>query len=314
MIFHSQGSGKSLTMVMLVRALALDASISNPRIVLVTDRDDLDKQLRNTFIACDLSAQRAQSGRNLVKLLKERVDVVTTLVHKFSRGWETSGFVDDSPDIFVLVDESHRTNFGELAARMRQMLPNSCYIGFTGTPLMREEKNSFRKFDGLIEPHYSINRAVEDQAVLPLLYEARLVEMKQDDEDSVDLWFERHTSDLSDEQKSDLKRKYARARELDQAERVIYMRAFDISAHFRDNWKGTGFKAQLVAPRKAAAIKYHQYLQEIGDVSSEIIISPPDTREGHEEVDAEPSDDVGKFWKRMMNNYGSEDEYTKADY
>ena len=310
LIFHSQGSGKSLTMVMLVRALALDEGVKNPRIVLVTDRDDLDKQLRNTFIACELSAKRATSGRNLVKLLKDKVNVITTLIHKFNKGWEADKFVDESPDIFVLVDESHRTNFGELAARMRQILPNSCYIGFTGTPLMKEEKNSLGKFGGLIEPHYSINQAVEDQAVLPLLYEARHVEMEQD-QDAVDLWFERHTSDLTEKQKADLKNKYSRAKELDQANQVIYMRAYDVSEHFCKHWQGTGFKAQLVAPRKAAALKYHKYLQEHGGVTSEVIISPPDTREGHEEVDDGPTDEVGKFWQKMMKRHGSEDEYTK---
>ncbi len=309
-IWHTQGSGKSLTMVMLTRALALDTEVINPRIILVTDRDDLDKQLGNTFTACGLSKERATSGRNLVKHLKEKVGIITTLIHKFDKGWASEKYVDESPDIFVLVDESHRTNFGSLAARMRQMLPNSCYLGFTGTPLLKKEKNNFSKFGGLIEPHYSIKQAVKDKAVLPLLYEGRHVEMEQN-QAAIDLWFERHTSDLNKDQQADLKKKYARAEMLNKSDQVIYMRAFDVSEHYRANWQGTGFKAQLVAPSKAAALKYHEHLKDIGFVTSEVIISPPDIREGHEEVDEGPTDEIGKFWDKMMKRFSSEEEYTK---
>ena len=189
-VWHSQGSGKSLTMVMFVRNLLLDETITNPRIVLVTDREDLDQQLANTFTACGLSRKQASSGRNLVKHLKDKVGIITTLIHKFDRGWQAEKFVDQSSDIFVLVDESHRTNFGELAAKMRRMLPNACYIGFTGTPLMKRDKNNLLRFGGLIEPHYSIRQAVKDRAVLPLLYERRHVEMKQNQRE-IDRWFQR---------------------------------------------------------------------------------------------------------------------------
>jgi type I restriction enzyme R subunit len=298
-------------MVMLARNLALDTDIHNPRIVLVTDRDDLDKQLGNTFAACGLEANRATSGRNLLELVTEKESgIVTTLVHKFDKAYTIKKYQDASPDIFVLVDESHRTQFGSFSARMRQMFPNACYLGFTGTPLLKEEKNNYAKFGDLIEPHYSITQAVEDGAVVPLLYEGRHVEMTQNQQ-AMDLWFERHTQGLSKKQQADLKRKYARAEMLNKAEQVIYMRAFDISEHYRANWQTTGFKAQLVAPSKPAALKYQQYLSEIGLVSSEVVISAPDMREGFEETDDESTDEVVKFWQKMMKRYGSEDEYTK---
>jgi len=310
-IWHTQGSGKSLTMVMLTRNLALDPDIANPRIVLVTDRDDLDKQLGNTFAACGLEPNRATSGRNLLDLVSERkAGIITTLIHKFDKAMNIKKYQDESADIFMLIDESHRTNFGSFSARMRQMFPYACYLGFTGTPLMKKEKNNFAKFGGLVEPHYSINQAVQDGAVVPLLYEGRHVEMEQN-KAAIDLWFDRHTQGLTKEQKADLKRKYARAEMLNKADQVVYMRAFDISEHFRANWQGTGFKAQLVGPNKAAALRYHQYLNEIGFVSSEVVISPPDTREGYEETDDEPADEVVKFWQKMMKRYGSEEEYTK---
>lgn len=310
-IWHTQGSGKSLTMVMLARNLALDPEILNPRIVLVTDRDDLDKQLGNTFAACGLEANRATSGRNLLELVAEKKSgIITTLIHKFDKAYAVKKYQDESPDIFILVDESHRTQFGSFSARMRQMFPRACYLGFTGTPLLKKEKNNFTKFGELVEPHYSITQAVEDGAVVPLLYEGRHVEMTQNRE-AVDLWFERHTQGLTKEQQADLKRKYARAEMLNKADQVIYMRAFDISEHFRANWQGTGFKAQLVAPNKASALKYNAYLNEIGIISSEVVISPPDMREGYEETDDETTDEVVKFWQKMMKRYGSEEEYTK---
>ena len=310
-IWHTQGSGKSLTMVMLARSLALDPDLSNPRIVLVTDRDDLDRQLGNTFAACGLNPVRATSGRDLLELVAEhKAAIVTTLIHKFDKAMKVRKHQDDSPDIFVLVDESHRTQFGSFSARMRQMFPRACYIGFTGTPLMKAEKNNFIKFGGLIEPHYPISKAVEDGAVVPLLYEGRLVEMEQN-KMAIDLWFERHTKGVSQEQQADLKRKYARAEMLNKTEQVVYMRAFDISEHYRNAWQGTGFKAQLVAPSKAVALKYHEFLNALGAVSSEVVISGPDTREGYEETDEEPTDEVLKFWKRMMSRYGDETEYNK---
>ncbi|MCD4652637.1 HsdR family type I site-specific deoxyribonuclease, partial [bacterium] len=310
-IWQTQGSGKTLTMVMLTRNLALDPNIKNPRIVLVTDRDNLDKQLANTFTACGLEPCRATSGRNLVELVKDqKAGIVTTLVHKFDKAIKYSNYQDPSSDIFVLVDESHRTQFGLFSARMKQMFPNASYLGFTGTPLMKKEKNNFRKFGSLIEPYYSNVQAIEDEAVVPLLYESRHSEMAVD-KVAIDIWFERLTKQLNDKQKTDLKRKFARAEVLNKTDQVVCNRAYDISMHFQTNWKGSGFKAQLVAPNKATALKYKKYLDEIGDVSSEVLISAPDVREGFEEIDDEPTDAVVKFWQKMMNRFGKEEIYTK---
>lgn len=310
-VWHTQGSGKSLTMVMLARALALEPAIRNPRILLVTDRVDLDKQLGNTFAACGLSPDRAESGRHLVELVSDgKAHIVTTLVHKFDKALAYKKFSDASPDIFVLVDETQRTQLGGYSARMRQMFPNACYIGFTGTPLLTREKSDVAKFGGVIHT-YAIDQAVADGAIVPLLYEGRMVELEQN-QAAIDTWFERHTQGLTDQQKTDLKKKYARAEMLNKAEQVIYMRAFDISEHYRQNWQGTGFKAQLVAPNKAAALRYKAFLDELGAVTSEVIISPPDEREGFDEIDAEESTDaVVAFWQRMMKRYGSEEDYNK---
>lgn len=308
-VWHTQGSGKSLTMVMLAKALVLDRDIRTPRIVLVTDRVDLDKQLGNTFAACGLTPDRAKSGRDLVELVAQnKAHIVTTLIHKFEKALSTRKFQDESTEIFVLVDETQRTQLGMLAARMRQMFPNACYIGFTGTPLLKREKSDVMKFGGIIHT-YAINQAVSDGAIVPLLYEGRLVEIEQN-KAAIDVWFERHTEGLTLAQKADLKKKYARAEMLNKADQVIYMRAFDISAHFQQNWQGTGFKAQLVAPSKVAALKYKAFLDDIGEVSSEVIISAPDEREGFDDVDDDEStDEVVAFWQRMMKRYGDAEAY-----
>lgn len=318
LVWHTQGSGKSLSMVMLARGIAYDATydpnsnIKNPRIVLVTDRTNLDTQICDTFRHCGMDVENASSGRNLLSLLgPDHSAVITTVINKFDKALNARSYVESSPNIFLLVDEAHRTQFKNLHARMKQMLPNACYIGFTGTPLMKKEKNNFQKFGGMIKPCYTIRQANEDGAVVPLLYEGRHAELKQD-KDAIDLWFERYTAGLSDKQKADLKKKYSRAEMLNKAERVIYMRAFDISEHYRDNWKDTPFKAQLVAPSKDAAICYHEFLEEINFVSSEVIISGPDEREGYTEVGEEPTDRVTKFWKKMMDRYGSEKNYNES--
>ncbi|MFZ5655810.1 MAG: type I restriction endonuclease subunit R [Pseudomonadota bacterium] len=310
-VWHTQGSGKSLTMVMLARALAMEPAIRNPRIVLVTDRVDLDKQLGNTFAACGLSPDRAESGRHLMELVSDgKAHIITTLVHKFEKALAHRKFSDSSPDIFVLVDETQRSQLGAYSARMRQVFPNACYIGFTGTPLLTREKSDVARFGGVIHT-YAIDQAVADGAIVPLLYEGRMVELEQN-QAAIDIWFERHTKELTSEQRADLKKKYARAEMLNKAEQVIYMRAFDISEHYRQNWQGTGFKAQLVAPNKAAALRYKAFLDELGAVTSEVIISPPDEREGFDEIDSEESTDaVVAFWQRMMKRYGSEEDYNK---
>ena len=310
-IWHTQGSGKSLTMVMMARALALDPDIDLPRVVLVTDRLDLDEQIRRTFAACGLEPQRAQSGRHLLDLLgKDRAAVVTTLIHKFDTALRARGFEDRSTDVFLLVDESHRSQHGTLHPRMRKLFPNACYLGFTGTPLMKAEKSTFERFGGVIDV-YAIRQAVEDKAVVPLLYEGRHVE-QQVNAQGIDAWFERTCANLSAEQKADLKRKFARARELSQTGQTIACIAFDISQHFSQNWKGTGFKGQLVAPSKRAALAYKRSLDELGDLTTEVIISGPDDREGYETIDEGPAYEAVAFWKRMMARYGDEKRYNES--
>ncbi len=314
-IWHTQGSGKSLTMVMLGRALALEPSIKSPRIIIVTDRDDLDKQIKDTFKSCELTPVRATSGSNLLELIQNRTPLITTIINKFDTAMNAKATPDDDANIFVLVDESHRTQTGRhgghglFAMKMRRLLPKACYIGFTGTPLLKKEKNTLSTFGGLIHK-YAIDEAVADGAVVPLLYEGRLVE-QQITGDGIDRWFDKISEGLTDKQKADLKRKFSAMSALAKTGQAIRAKAFDISEHYRQFWQGTGFKAQLVAPTKAAAIRFKEVLDEIGHVTSEIVISPPSDNEGNEEHDKESKDLVRKFWSQMMERYETEDEYNK---
>ena len=314
-IWHTQGSGKSLTMVMLGRALALDKDIANPRIVIVTDRDDLDRQIKDTFRSCELEPVRATSGAHLLKLIRNRTALVTTIINKFDTASRSDAAVDPDANIFVLVDESHRSQtgqyggHGEFAMKMRRILPNACYLGFTGTPLLQKEKNTLSTFGGLIHT-YAIDQAVADGAVVPLLYEGRIVE-QHITADMIDRWFDKLSEGLTEQQRADLKRKFSRMDALAKTSQAIRAKAFDISEHFRRHWQGSGFKAQLVAPSKAAAVRFKAALDGIGHVTSEIVISPPDTSEGNEEVDTESKGLVRTFWERMMARYGSEAEYNR---
>lgn len=313
-IWHTQGSGKSLTMVMLGKALSMDPRVTNPRIIIVTDRDDLDKQIRDTFLACELEPVRARSGKHLGELVQDGAPLITTLINKFDGAASREGR-DESGDIFVLVDESHRSQtgryggYGQFHVAMRRVLPNACYLGFTGTPLLKRERNTADTFGGIIHS-YTIEEAVRDRSVVPILYEGRLVE-QQITAGVIDAWFEKISAGLTDEQKRDLKRKFSRADVLGKTAQAIRAKAFDISEHYRQNWQGTGFKAQLVAPNKAAAIRFKDELDEIGHVRSEVIISPPDDAEDREEVDAESRESVQRFWKSQMARYGTEANYSE---
>lgn len=215
-IWHTQGSGKSLTMVMLARALALEPSIPDPRIVLVTDRIDLDDQLWKTFLRSDKAPARARTGADLLRLLKShKASIITTVINKFEASVKKN-YEEPGRDIFVLVDESHRTQYGQIHTQMQRVLPNACYIGFTGTPLMKAERNTAERFGGMIDT-YSINDAVKDKTVVPLLYEGRLA-YQQVNEPAMDKGFGIVVEGLSTYQTRDLKRKFASTDQLNKAE------------------------------------------------------------------------------------------------
>ncbi len=310
-IWHTQGSGKSLTMVMLAQAIAMEPDIRNPKIVLVTDRTDLDDQITKTFRKCGRFVDNATTGQRLVELLECKSDaIVTTIINKFMAAVKKISKPLESHDIFVLVDEGHRTQHGIFNIDMQKTLPNACFIAMTGTPLFKKEKSTAAKFGGIIDA-YTVDQAVSDKAVVPLLYEGRLA-LQDVNASPVDTFFGMISEPLNEYQKADIKKKFARYDHLNSAEQKMRMIAWDISYHYRNNWQGrTPFKGQLVCDKKVNAVKYKEYLDEIGIISSEVLISPIDEREGEDSAYEKSTEKENQFWKKMMDEHGNSKTYEK---
>ena len=303
LIWHTQGSGKSLTMVMLTKLLK--QIYINSKIIVVTDRIDLDGQIHETFENTDVKAGRASSGSDLIEKLQSGVSVITTLVHKFEKVKNQKVVIRDG-DIFVLVDESHRTQGGDLHKAMKKALPLACYIGFTGTPLLKREKNSFAKFGGEIH-RYTIDDAVKDGAVLPLLYEGRYVGQEVLDPEGLTRKFDLISRELGDEAKRDLQQKWARFERVASSEQRLELIAVDINEHIKKTLKKSGFKAMLATQRKYDAIKYHEIFEEFGEIKSAYVISSNE----HEELEGGHKEYIAKAWQETIKDYGSEEAYLK---
>jgi len=303
LIWHTQGSGKSLTMVMLTKLLK--QIYINSKIIVVTDRIDLDGQIHETFENTDVKAGRASSGSDLIEKLQSGVSVITTLVHKFEKVKNQKVAIRDG-DIFVLVDESHRTQGGDLHKAMKKALPLACYIGFTGTPLLKREKNSFAKFGGEIH-RYTIDDAVKDGAVLPLLYEGRYVGQEVLDAEGLTRKFDLISRELGDEAKRDLQKKWARFERVASSEQRLELIAVDINEHIKKTLKKSGFKAMLATQRKYDAIKYHEIFEEFGEIKTAYAISSNE----HEELEGGHKEYVAKAWQETIKDYGSEEAYLK---
>jgi type I restriction enzyme R subunit len=235
--------------------------------------------------------------------------VVTTIINKFVAAMKKISKPIEGYDIFVLVDEGHRTQHGTFNIEMQKTLPNACFIAMTGTPLFKKDKNTAVKFGGIIDS-YTVDQAVKDKAVVPLLYEGRVAKQTVNDS-PIDTFFEMISEPLTEYQKADLKKKFSRADQLNGAEQKIYAIAWNISLHFRDNWQGTPFKAQLVCDKKINAIRYKEFLDEIGIVGCEVLISPIDEREGEDSAYGKSTEKENLFWKKMMDEHGNAKAYQK---
>lgn len=319
-IWHTTGSGKSFTMVYLCKALLLHPTLKDSRIIVVTDRIDLEKQLANTFmsggaygseIASKKDGEKAKvrSGKDLAKRIGQGSErIIFSIINKFNNASKQTECFNPSDKMIVLVDEGHRSQGGENHERMRTALPNAAYIAFTGTPLLKNDKTT-NKFGPIVHA-YTMQRAVEDGTVTPLLYEERKPVLTVNAE-TIDNWFDKITAGLSEQQRIDLKKKFTQKGVVYGSEARIELIAWDIAIHFNENIKqlGTGLKGQLATESKVAAIRYKKFLDATGLVTSAVIISPPDTREGHKDVDESTLPEIQQWWK---DNVG--DEYQAEDY
>ncbi|MEK8024551.1 type I restriction endonuclease subunit R [Pseudaquabacterium rugosum] len=318
-IWHTTGSGKSFTMVFLTKALLLVEALAECRVVVVTDRVDLESQLARNFMSGgafgsaiasvkDGEKSRALSGRDLARRIGSGTERISfTLVHKFNAASKLPECRNDSPNLIVLVDEGHRSHGGETHERMKQALPRAAYVAFTGTPLLKNEKTA-SKFGPIVHA-YTMQRAVDDETVAPLLYEERVPELTINEE-AVNRWFDKLTASLSDAQRADLKKKFAKKGAIYGAAGRIELIAWDIATHFDQNFKqlGHGLKGQIATDSKQDAIRYKKALDDTGLVSSAVVISAPDTREGNAEVDEDTLPEVQKWWKQTVLASGRDPE------
>ncbi len=318
-IWHTTGSGKSFTMVFLCKAMLLHPSLKQCRFIVVTDRISLEKQLNKTFlmsgafgsaIANKKAGERSKvsSGKDLARRIGQGDErIIFSIINKFATAAKQAQCKNESPDIIVLVDEGHRSQGGENHERMRMALPNAAFIAFTGTPLLKNEKTK-NKFGPIIHA-YSMKRAVADKTVTPLLYEERMPKLDVNKK-AIDSWFDKITVSLSEKQRLDLKKKFANRGAIYGSQNRIELIAWDIAAHYATHIKPTGLKAQLATDSKLSAIRYKKALDEMRLVSSAVVISPPDTREGHSDVDEKELPEVQQWWKDHVGRQ-PEEEYTR---
>jgi type I restriction enzyme R subunit len=291
-IWHTQGSGKSIVMVLLAKWIL--ENNPNARVAVLTDRDELDKQIEQVFKDADEEMVRTRSGKDLMhKLEQAKPRLLCALIHKFGRN-DVDNFnqfiaeLESQPakavgELFVFVDECHRTQSGKLHRTMKAMLPNAVFIGFTGTPLLKKDKQTSLEVFGKYIHTYKFNEGVEDKVILDLIYEARDIDQKLSSQTKIDEWFEAKTRGLNDFQKSELKRKWGTMQTVlscrSRMEKVVNDIVFDYNTKPRlSSERGN---AILVASSIYEACKYYEFFQktELGNKCAIVTSYNPNTQD-----------------------------------
>jgi type I restriction enzyme R subunit len=286
-IWHTQGSGKSLTMLWLAMKLRRDPAFGKPTLVVVTDRTDLDDQISGTFLAAGFpNPEQAATVRDLREKLAGPLGVtVATTIQKFqeltteSGGRDAHPVLNEAENIFVLVDEAHRTQYRSLAANLRRALPNACFLGFTGTPIDKKDRSTKETFGPYIDT-YTIEQAVKDGATVPIFYESRLPKLHVLGQ-SLDQLFERVFADRTKEERAAIKQKYANDAAIATAPKRIEAICLDLIDHFAKYIQPNGFKAQVVAVSREAAVAYKETLDRLNAPPSAIVMSTTNDDEAH---------------------------------
>ena len=273
-IHHTQGSGKSLTMVFLATKLRRLPEAENPTLIIVTDRRDLDDQITSQFKRSGFpNPIQAESGQALRAALSGGAGTtVLTTVHKFhSAVPKRSSVISEAENVFVMVDEAHRTQYGALAARMRAGLPNACMLAFTGTPIDKKDRSTREVFGDYLH-RYLIDQAVQDGATVPIFYEMRDARLRVDGktlEQDIQIAF----SELSGGEIEKLKRGMRLQEKLAAAPLRIEAIAEDLLSHYRSTIEPNGFKAQLVTISRDVAVSYVEALRRLGAPECALIMS-----------------------------------------
>ena len=333
-VWHTQGSGKTITMIMLTKmilreSLKSDSIIKKPRFVMVTDRVNLDKQVRDNFIHTQMSPHRAKTGTGLIELLQDEGNtVITSLVNKFEAAIKQE-YCNDSENLFLFIDEGHRTQYGKLNIYMNKVLPNAVKIAFTGTPLIKKpkkndkrnidsEKNTYVKFGPLIDK-YTLQDAIDDKVTVPIVYEGRVVPQHVTSE-QINNHLKHITVGLSDDARKDLETKYSRFVALAQTEPRLNMIAFDLHEHFLNYVKPKGFKAMLTCSSRAAAVELYYKLRGLGGITPAVVITPNTAKEGDDEQNTPQTlKTIADFFRKEVdplykNNYEAYEESVTGEF
>lgn len=301
-IWHTQGSGKSLTMTFASIRVRHDNLLENPTLLIVTDRTDLDDQISTTFKNCDFpNPQRIDSIATLrEELSNPQGKTIFTTIQKFqTKKGEIHPLLSNNKNIIVFTDEAHRTNYGELALNLRTAIPNAIFVAFTGTPIDKKDKSTKKVFGNEID-RYLPKQAVADGATVEIKYQSRLekVHIKSSE---LDLKFDEEFSEYTDKEKEEIKKKYGNYIAIAESSKRIKDICRDISKHYTKAILSEGFKAQIVTSSRISAIKYKKFLDETTDLKSEIIISADDHKNPlkdklKEEIKKEP------IYKEIIKN------------
>ena len=281
-VWHTQGSGKSLTMLWLALKLRRDEAQQQPTVVIVTDRTKLDRQIAGVFTACGFpNPERADSVRELRRILEHPTGkTVMTTIQKFQEITGPGGAgrrravhptLSEAANIFVMVDEAHRTQYRSLAANMRQALPHACFLGFTGTPIDKKDRSTLRTFGPYIDT-YTIEQAVQDKATVPIFYESRLPELQIIGQ-TIDKVFDHVFADRTEDERATIKQRFATEQAIAGAPRRIETICLDVIDHFTKFIVPNGFKAQVVATSRHAAVTYKETLDRLNGPESALIMS-----------------------------------------
>ena len=277
LIWHFQGSGKSLLMVFAAQKLRLHPKLGNPTVLIVVDRVDLDTQITATFNAADVPNMVGVSDRKeLQRLLGQDVrKVLITTIHKFA---EAGGKLNDRKNVIVMVDEAHRTQEGDLGRKMREALPNAFLFGLTGTPINRADRNTFWAFGADEDEHgymsrYSFQDSIRDKATLPLHFEAPTVKLKID-RAAIDEAYKQITGDLSEQDRDDLAKRAAKMAVLVKNPERVRAVVEHMVSHYRTKVDPNGFKAQVVVFDRECCVLYKKVMDELlGPEASAIVMS-----------------------------------------
>lgn len=277
LIWHFQGSGKSLLMLFAAQKLRKQQELNNPTVMIVVDRIDLDTQITATFNTAEIPNMiTTDSIRELHKLLEQDTrKIIITMVHKFKDAYPDMNKRDN---IIVMVDEAHRTQEGDLGRKMRNALPNAFLFGLTGTPINKADKNTFWAFgaeedSGGYMSRYTFQESLRDNATLPLHFEPRLPDYHID-KDNLDIAFKEMANDLSEDDRNKLSQKAAKMSVFLKSPERVKIIVKDIIDHFKTHVEPEGLKAMIVTPDRYACIQYKEELDKlINTDASEVVIS-----------------------------------------